>query len=193
VPPNERRAAAARRAPRQARSSAGAEPGREPWAAHLHFVARAIRPPQEALVSLLRRDVERSPHWVLLTTRGRKTGLPREVLLPCARDGDRVLVVSTYARRSAWIRNVEACRDVELTVRAEKVAGRAEIVDDVARKHALAEEMPFVPLAPVGFAQWLARGALRGPAIAWLKRWVTPRPVVLIEIKRTGAGARRRR
>lgn len=154
----------------------------EPWAARLHFVARAIRPSQEALVSLLRRDVERSPHWVLLTTRGRKTGLPREVLLPCARDGKRVLVVSTYARRSAWIRNIEACPDVELTMRGKKVAGRAEIIDDVARKQALAAAMPFVPLAPIGLAQSLARGALRGPTVAWLKQWVTPRPVVLIEI-----------
>lgn len=155
----------------------------EPFAAHLHFIARAIRPSQEALVSLFRRDVERSPHWVLLTTRGRKTGLPREVLLPCARDGNRVLVISTYARRSAWIRNLEACPDVELTSRGEKVAGRAEIVDDAARKHALVETMPFVPLAPVRFAQSLARGALRGPVVAWLKQWVTPRPVVLIEIQ----------
>jgi len=154
----------------------------EPWAARLHFVARAIRTPQEALVSRFRRGVERSPHWVLLTTRGRRTGLPREVLLPCARDGRRVLVVSTYGRRSAWIRNLEACADVELTSHGERVAGRAEIVDDVARKHALAAEMPFLPLAPVGIAQSLARGVLRGPAVAWLKRWVTPRPVVLIEI-----------
>jgi deazaflavin-dependent oxidoreductase (nitroreductase family) len=154
----------------------------EPWAARLHFVARAIRTPQEALVSFFRSDVERSPHWVLLTTRGRKTGLPREVLLPCARDGNRVLVVSTYGRRSAWIRNLEACPDVELTSRGEKVAGRAEIVDDVARKRALVAELPFLPLAPIGLAQSLARGALRGPAVAWLKQWVTPRPVVLIEI-----------
>jgi deazaflavin-dependent oxidoreductase (nitroreductase family) len=161
----------------------------EPWAARLHFVARAIRPAQEALVSLFRRDVERSPHWVLLTTRGRRTGLPREVLLPCARAGTRVLVVSTYARRSAWIRNLEACPDVELTSGGEKVAGRAEIVDDVARKHALAAELPFLPLAPIGLAQSLARGALRGPAVAWLQRWVTPRPVVLIEV----SGGRRAR
>jgi deazaflavin-dependent oxidoreductase (nitroreductase family) len=154
----------------------------EPWTASLHVVARAIRPTQEALVSLFRRGVERSPHWILLTTRGRKTGLPREVLLPCARDGNRVLVVSTYGRRSAWIRNVEACPDVELTSRGRKVAGRAEIVDDLARKHALAAEMPFVPLAPVGFVQSLARGALRGPTVAWLKQWVTARPVVLIDI-----------
>jgi deazaflavin-dependent oxidoreductase (nitroreductase family) len=164
----------------------------EPWAARLHVVARAIATPQNALVSLFRRDVERSPHWVLLTTRGRKSGLPREVLLPCARDGDRVLVISTYGWRSAWIRNVEACRDVELTSRGKKVAGRAEIVDDVARKHALVEEMPFVPLAPVGVAQSLARGALRGPAVAWLKQWVTPRPVVLITVA-GGAAARSRR
>jgi len=53
------------------------------------------------------------------------------------------------------------------------------------RKHALAEAMPLLPLAPIGFAQSLARGALRGPAVAWLKQWVTPRPVVLIEL--TGA------
>lgn len=45
--------------------------------------------------------------------------------------------------------------------------------------------------APIGLAQSPARGALRGPAVAWLKRWVTPRPVVLIEI--AGAPARRRR
>lgn len=164
----------------------------EPWAAHLHVVARAIRRPQEALVSLFRRDVERSPHWVLLTTRGRKTGLPREVLLPCARDdGRRVLVISTYGRRSAWIRNIEACPDVELTLRGKRVAGRAEIVDDVARKHALVAEMPFLPLAPIGFAQALARGPLRGAAVEWLKRWVTPRPVVLVEVA-GDAPARRR-
>lgn len=163
----------------------------EPWAARLHGVARAIRPAQEALVSFFRRDVERSRHWVLLTTRGRKTGLPREVLLPCAREGNRVLVISTYGRRSAWIRNLEACPDVELTSRGETVAGRAEMVDDLARKQALAAEMPFLPLAPVGFAQSLARGPLRGPAVAWLKQWVTPRPVVLIEIAE-GAPARRK-
>ena len=165
----------------------------EPWAANLHFLARAIRPAQEALVSFLRRDVERSPHWVLLTTRGRKTGLPREVLLPCVRDGSRVLVISTYGWRSAWIRNIEACPDVELTSRGEKVAGRAEIVDDVERKHELVEEMPFLPLAPIGFAQSLARGALRGPTVAWLKEWVTPRPVVLIEITDAATPAGRKR
>jgi hypothetical protein len=52
--------------------------------------------------------------------------------------------------------------------------------------------LPFVPIAPVGFAQSLARDALRGPTVAWLKQWMTPRPVVLIEIA-DGARARRMR
>ncbi|MFI5316012.1 MAG: nitroreductase family deazaflavin-dependent oxidoreductase, partial [Myxococcota bacterium] len=121
---------------------------REPFAVRLHGFARLIRRPQAALVSFLRRDLERAPHWVLLTTRGRKTGLPREVLLPCSRDAERVLVISTYARRSAWIRNLEACADVKVTADGVTRDATAEIVDDLARKRRLVEEMPFIPLAP---------------------------------------------
>ena len=73
-----------------------------------------------------------------------------------------------------------------------QVAGRAEIVDDLARKHALAAELPFLPLAPLGLAQSLARGRLRRPAVSWRKRWVTPRPVVLIEIASGEPAARER-
>jgi F420H(2)-dependent quinone reductase len=77
-------------------------------------------------VRLLRRYFERAPGWVLVTTRGRKTGLPREVLLPCERSADAIVVISTYGWRSNWIRN------------------------------------------------------MRKDPIAWLRRWVTPRPVVVI-------------
>ena len=156
---------------------------REPFAVRLHGFARAIRRPQAALVSFLRTGLERAPHWVLLTTRGRKTGLPREVLLPCARDGDRVLVISTYARRSAWIKNLEACADVRLTAGGVTRDGTAEIVDDLARKHELVEEMPFIPLAPSLWLQAAVRGPLRPLALSWLRRWVTPRPVVLIRLR----------
>ena len=37
------------------------------------------------IIKTFRRYFERAPGWVILTTRGRKTGLPREVLLPCER------------------------------------------------------------------------------------------------------------
>jgi len=153
---------------------------REPFAARLHGFALAIQRPQRALVAWLRRDLERAPHWVLLTTRGRKTGLAREVLLPCARDAERVLVISTYARRAAWLRNIEACREVAITSGGETLDATAEVVDDLARKRALVEELPFVPLAPWLFVQKLARGALRPLAVSWLRRWVAARPVVLI-------------
>ena len=157
---------------------------REPFAARLHGFALAIQRPQRALVAWLRRDLERAPHWVLLTTRGRKTGLAREVLLPCARDAERVLVISTYARRAAWLRNIEACREVAITSGGETLDATAEVVDDLARKRALVEELPFVPLAPWLFVQKLARGALRPLAVSWLRRWVAARPVVLITSRR---------
>jgi hypothetical protein len=40
-------------------------------------VPRAIRPIQTALVRVFRRYFETAPGWVLLTTTGRRTGLPR--------------------------------------------------------------------------------------------------------------------
>jgi deazaflavin-dependent oxidoreductase (nitroreductase family) len=159
---------------------------REPFAARLHGFALAIQRPQRALVAWRRRDLERAPHWVLLTTRGRKTGLPREVLLPCARANGQVLVISTYARRAAWLRNIEACREVTITSRGESIDANAEIVDDLARKHALVEELTFVPLAPWLFVQKAARGMLKPVVLPWLRRWVANRPIVLIE-PRSGA------
>jgi len=163
------------------------EPQREPFAARLHGFALLVQRPQRALVAWWRRDLERAPHWVLLTTRGRKSGLPREVLLPCARADGRVLVISTYARRAAWLRNIEACRAVTISSNGAIVAASAEIVDDRVRKRALVEELPFVPLAPWLFVQKLARGALRPLVLPWLRRWVANRPVVLLE---TRSGAR---
>jgi deazaflavin-dependent oxidoreductase (nitroreductase family) len=164
------------------------KPGGEPFAARFHGFALAVRRPQRALVAWLRRDLERAPHWVLLTTRGRKTGLPREVLLPCARSGGHVLVISTYARRAAWLRNIEACRAVTITSGGEHVEASAEIVDDLTRKHALLEELPFVPLAPWLFVQKLARGALKPVVLPWLRRWVANRPIVLIEFRNGARG-----
>lgn len=162
--------------------------GAEPFAARLHGFALFVQRPQRALVARYRRGLERAPHWVLLTTRGRRTGLAREVLLPCARARGRVLVISTYARRSAWLRNIEACPAVTITSGGAVVEARAEVVDELARKHALVKELPFVPLVPLYTVQKLARGVLKPLAVRWLRRWVAQRPVVLIE---TGEAARR--
>src|SRR5438093_4772967 len=160
---------------------------REPLAARLHFVPRALRRPHAALITTLRNYFSRAPGWVLLTTRGRRTGLPREVLLPCARTNGDIIVISTYGTRSDWFRNLRKEPQVEVTARGRRVPGRAEIVDDVFHNRAIVSANPFFPAAPFRPLNALARTALRRPSVASLRRWGTPRPVVVIRLARAGA------
>lgn len=153
---------------------------REPFAARLHFIPVALNRPQAAMVRLLRRYFERAPGWVLLTTRGRKTGLPREVLLPCERWEGALLVISTYGRRAHWIQNIHANPAVHVTCAGWTLPAHAAIVADLDAKRALVGEHPFVPPAPFGVVHLVFRTLLR-PLLVWrLRRWVKLRPVVVI-------------
>jgi deazaflavin-dependent oxidoreductase (nitroreductase family) len=151
---------------------------REPRAAHLHVIPRTIRPLQHALVRLFRRYFEQAPGWVLLTTTGRRTGVP------CERWADAVMVISTYGTRSDWLRNIRKDPRVRITAAGWVLAGRAEIVDDRERKRALVSAHPFFPPAPFGLLNWLHRTVLRPLAVAFLRWWVGPRPVVVIRPER---------
>ena len=153
---------------------------REPFAARLHFIPVAIRWPQAALVKLFRRYFERAPGWVLLTTTGRKTGLAREVLLPCERSRDALIVISTYGWRSHWIRNLKRDPRVRITVGGWLVSGRAEVIEELARKHAIVSENPFFPAAPFAIVHAVLRTLLRPLLVRGLRRWVSPRPIVVI-------------
>jgi deazaflavin-dependent oxidoreductase (nitroreductase family) len=164
-----------------------AGPGRpEPFAARLHFIPTALRRPQAVLVRLLRGYFERAPGWVLLTTRGRKTGLAREVLLPCERWQDALLVISTYGWRSHWIRNLEQDPRVQVTCAGWVQPGRAEIVEEPDAKRSLVSAHPFFPPAPFAVVHVVLRTLLRPLLIGLLRRWVTPRPVVLVRPERGG-------
>src|SRR5262245_24497140 len=154
----------------------GARPKSEPFAAHLHFIPRTLGGFQAAIVSVFRRTLERSPNWVLLITRGRRTGLPREVLLPCTRTDRTVIVISTYGWRSDWIRNIRKTPEVQLTWGGRQLPGRAEVVEDLPRKQQLVTEHPFFPPAPSALLNRLLRPVL----VPLLRRWVMPRPVVVI-------------
>jgi deazaflavin-dependent oxidoreductase (nitroreductase family) len=140
----------------------------------------------------LRRYFERAPGWVLLETRGRKSGLPREVLLPCERTPDFLIVISTYGFRSHWIRNLEQDPAVRVTCGGWIVAGRAEIVEDLERKRALVGAHPFFPVAPFAAVHAVLRTVLRPLLVLLLQRWVMPRPIVLIHpealVRRGAAG-----
>jgi len=163
--------------------------GREPFAANLHFIPRALRRPQAALVRLFRGYFERAPGWVLLTTRGRKTGLPREVLLPCERWSEAILVISTYGGRSHWIRNLRQEPAVRVTCAGLELPARAEIVEDLQEKRAIVSAHPFFPPAPFAWAHAILRTLLRPLLVLMLRRWVSPRPIVVIrpEIPRSAA------
>ena len=110
----------------------------------LHFLPPLWRRPQRAFVALFRRYFDRAPGWVVLTTRGRRTGLPREVLVPCRRIENDVLVLSAYGRRSEWMRNLVEDPRVSVTCNGRDRSARAEIIDEVARKRSLLWKGPFL-------------------------------------------------
>ena len=153
---------------------------REPFAARLYFIPTALVRPHAVLIRLLRHYFERAPGWVLLTTTGRKTGLPREVLLPCERSSDAVIVISTYGSRSHWIRNLKRNPEVRFTAGGWVLAGEAEVIEDLERKHAIVTADPFFPPAPFTIVHAVLRTLLRPLLVRFIRRWVGPRPIVLI-------------
>ena len=172
------------RTPQRAAQSGGL--AREPFAARLHFLPRSIRPLHAAMVRLLRRYFERAPGWVLLTTTGRRTGLPREVLLPCERSRDTLIVISTYGSQSDWIRNIRRDPRVQVTCAGWVLRAQAEIVEDIEAKRALISAHPFFPLAPFAVLNLLHRTVLRPVWLPFLRWWVTLRPVVVIRPEDAG-------
>ena len=152
----------------------------EPFAARLHFIPRAIRRLQSAIIRLVRRYFEQAPGWVLLTTTGRRTGVPREVLLPCERTHDALIVISTYADRSDWMRNIRRDPRVRVTCGRWVIRARAEVVDDLETKRAIVSAHPFFAPMPFTWLNLLHRTVLRLPMVTFLRWWVRLRPVVVI-------------
>lgn len=152
----------------------------EPFAAKLHAITYVTNRVQGYLIRAFRGYFERAPGWVLLTTRGRTSGLPREVLLPCERFDDGLIVISTYGRQSNWMRNI--ARDPAVTVSAARwvLPARAEIIDDEDSKRALVSAHPFFAPLPVFPFNTIHRTLLRPLTVAFLRWWVTGRPVVLV-------------
>jgi len=163
----------------------GTPPKPEPFAARLHVIPRLIRPLQTAIVRAFRAYFERAPGWMLLTTRGRQTGLAREVLLPCVRTPHTIITMSTYGMRSDWIRNLKKDPAVRVTCNGQVVPARAEIVDDLARKRALVTAHPFFAPAPFAIVHAVVLTFFRPILVALLRQWVTVRPVVVLHVTDT--------
>lgn len=153
----------------------------------LHLIGRLLHRPQTVLVRLFRRYLAHDPRWVLLTTRGRTSGLPREVLLPCGRTADAILLISAYGRRSNWFRNLERNPRVTVTCAGWVLEGRAEIVDDPDAKRAMLAAHPFIPGFPLVFLPFVLHPLLFPIVRPLLLRFVGKRPLVVI--RRQGSTA----
>ena len=153
-----------------------------PFAERLHFIPRLIRYPQGILVWVFRNYLERAPGWVLLTTKGRKSGLPRKVLLPCERFDGCVLIISTYGWQSNWIRNIQREPEVRLTCAGSSSQGRAEVIEGLEEKQALVSAHPFFVPFPVYLLNVIHRTVLRPVTVRFLRWWVRRRPVVVIHV-----------
>lgn len=77
--------------------------------------------------------------YLLLHTRGAKSGLERTTPLLATKSGDALLIVASRAgdvRHPGWFYNVRADPDVEITVRGRRYPMRARIVEGSERERA---------------------------------------------------------
>lgn len=84
---------------------------------------RVVNPPTRGLAGL-------APWWVLLETRGRRTGQPRTT--PLARgavDGNVIWLASVHGRHAQWVRNLEASPEVRIRTSGRWHDARATVHD----------------------------------------------------------------
>jgi deazaflavin-dependent oxidoreductase (nitroreductase family) len=82
-----------------------------------------VNPPSRPLAGI-------APWWVLLETRGRRSGRARRT--PLARgpvEGDVVWLAAVHGRHADWVRNVEADPHVRIKLSGRWRSGRATVHD----------------------------------------------------------------
>lgn len=112
-------------------------------------------------IELYRSDPEKAHMWdssalggpgllptLLLTTKGRKTGQPRDLPLIYGTTGDSYVVIASKGglpNHPIWYLNLEAHADCELMVGAESVKARARVADGEERERIWAEMLEIYP------------------------------------------------
>lgn len=76
--------------------------------------------------------IMRSVRLMALTTRGRKSGKPRHVILEYRRHGSKLYVISGWGDKPHWVRNLVASPDVTIQVGQQDMSARATVVEDSA-------------------------------------------------------------
>jgi len=102
-------------------------------------------------------DLLRSRCVMLLTTKGRRSGLPRTGPVSFMPVGDRFVVFSGWGVTSNWYKNVRAHSEVFITVGRRRTRATARLVEDPERRRELMLRMqarssgcgPPVPVRPL--------------------------------------------
>ncbi len=69
--------------------------------------------------------------WMLITTTGRKSGKPRQVMVDVVdydKEADIFYIEAAYGRRADWVRNIQANPDFRAQVGRRKFTARAEFL-----------------------------------------------------------------
>lgn len=116
---------------------------------------RAVNPLVRPLVSRGLLD----PGWVLLETRGRRTGRPRAVPVGNGLRDDVFWIITEHGYHADYVRNILADPHVRVKVRGRWRSGRARIVDEdpYARMRALRRPVNDSLLLAVGTEQLVIR------------------------------------
>jgi deazaflavin-dependent oxidoreductase (nitroreductase family) len=90
------------------------------------FTAKVLNPVVRAAVRL----GLPLPLVVILETRGRKSGQPRQIPVGKALDGDTLWIVAEHGRRASYVRNIEADPHVRVRTGRRWRAGVATVLHD---------------------------------------------------------------
>jgi len=117
---------------------------------------------------------------LLLTTTGRKSGLPRVTPLQYeAIDGD-IYVGSTRGLKADWVRNIRANPVVQVRVKSEHFEGLADVVTDPARiTDYLEVRLQRHPRMVAGILR--SAGVLMPPSRVDLERYATQLALIIIK------------
>ena len=107
---------------------------------------------RRVLNPFVRRLVERGllRGWIVLETRGRKTGEPRRTPVGYTRDGDTIWVVAEFGRRAQYVKNIEADPRVRVCQRGTWRSGTATLLPDDDARRRLPRNLNSIGVRTVG-------------------------------------------
>lgn len=106
-----------------AHSPADLAPGQRRRRSRHRIFWKIVNPPTRPLAGL-------APWWVLLETRGWRTGMPtRTPLARGPREPGAVWLASVHGKHASWVRNIEKSPDVRIKLAGRWRGGRATVHD----------------------------------------------------------------